>query len=397
MTASGKFPALAQLLAPVPIDEFLAQYWEQRFLHVPIGARRPGETLVTLAEVDTILTSRLHRHPDIQLVDAARAVEVEEYVRDDDTIDPVRAIKRFAAGATIVLNSLDEQIPRVRELLARFETELGIHVQANMYLTPRAAQGFPVHYDNHDVIIVQCEGRKRWRLYDSPKVLPMRGEPFETVSVRAGAKTDEFVMETGDVLYVPRGLMHDAVAEGDALSLHVTIGLHAVRWSEVLLEAVARAAVDDLELRKGIPLGALVDGTPNEALAAQLRAHAARVLDSTRWERVRDRVVAQYFYGHKERLGALLLDAASELTLDTPLMRREGAQPTIERRDDAVLLTVGGRSTRWPTHAADTLRAALTQDAFTPRSLGDDLDERGRLTLARRLIAEGAIRIKRTP
>ncbi|MFO0608939.1 MAG: cupin domain-containing protein [Polyangiales bacterium] len=397
MKTHGKFPALARLLAPVSVDDFLAHYWEQRYLRVPATDRGPTEAPVTLAEIDAVLTGRPHHHPDLQLVDAARTVEVDEYARDDDSIDPVRAVKRFAAGATIVLNRLDEQAPRVRELLARLETELGIHVQANMYLTPRTAQGFPIHYDNHDVIIVQCEGRKRWRLFESPKVLPMRGERFEAAVTKPGAKTDEFVMETGDVLYVPRGLMHEALAEGDELSLHVTIGFHAVRWSEVLLEAIARAAVDDVELRKGIPLGALVDGTPDEALAAQLRGHAARVLDGVRWERVRDRVEAQYFFGHKERLGGLLLDAATELTLDTPLARRDGAQPALERQGDAVVLTVQGRATRWPAHAATTLENALAGDRFTARSLGDDLDEKGRLTLARRLLAEGAVRIAREP
>jgi len=395
MKTHGKFPVLARLLAPVSVDDFLTRYWERTHLHISANDRAPSEPLVTLAEVDAVLTGRPHHHPDLQLVDAARTVEVDEYARDDDSIDPVRAVKRFAAGATIVLNRLDEQAPRVRELLASLETELGIHVQANMYLTPRGAQGFPIHYDNHDVVIVQCEGRKRWRLYESPKVLPMRGERFEAAVTKPGAKTDEFVMETGDVLYVPRGLMHDAVAEGDDLSLHVTIGFHAVRWSEVLLEAIARAAIDDIELREGIPLGALVGGTPEAELAEQLRAHAIRVLDGVRWERVRDRVEAQYFFGHKERLGGLLLDAATEITLDTLLARREGSNPSLEHQGDAVVLTVQGRVTRWPAHAARTLEAALARDCFTLRSLGDELDEKGRLTLARRLVAEGAIRIVR--
>jgi hypothetical protein len=395
MNTHGKFPALARLLAPVAVDDFFTRYWERAHLRVPAADRGPTAPLVTLAEMDAVLTGRPHRHPELQLVDAARTVEVDEYANDDDAIDPVRAIKRFAAGATIVLNRLDEQVPRVRELLATLETELGILVQANTYLTPRGAQGFPVHYDNHDVIIVQCEGRKRWRLYDAPKPLPMRGERFEAAATKAGAKSAEFVMEPGDALYVPRGLMHDAIAEGDELSLHVTIGFHAVRWSEVLLEAIARAAVDDIELRKGIPLGALVGATPDAELAASLRAHAARVLDGVRWERIRDRVEAQYLHGHKERLGGLLLDAATVITAATPLVRREGAYATVERHDDAAVLTVQGRSTRWPAHAAGTLEAAVGRERFTAAELGDDLDEKGRVTLVRRLIAEGAVRVAR--
>lgn len=397
MNTHGKFPALARLLAPVSVDDFLTRHWERAHLRVPASLRGAVEPLVTLAEIDAVLTGRPHHHPDLQLVDAARTVEVDEYAREDDTIDPVRAIKRFAAGATIVLNRLDEQAPRVRDLLATLESELGIHVQANLYLTPRRAQGFPIHYDNHDVIIVQCEGRKRWRLYESPQALPMRGERFDAAVTRPGPKVEDFVMETGDVLYVPRGVMHDAVAEGDEISLHVTIGFHAVRWSEVLLEAIARAAVDDLGLRQGIPLGALVGETPDAVLAESLRAHAARVLDGVAWERVRDRVAAQYFSGHKERLGGMLLDAAAGVTVDTLLARREGACLALERLEDAVVLTVQGRTTRWPAHAATTLEAALAKERFTPRSLGDDLDEKGRVTLARRLVAEGAVRIVREP
>jgi hypothetical protein len=395
MNTHGKFPALARLIAPVAVDDFFTRYWEREPPPRPRGRPRPDRPLVTLAEMDAVLTGRPHRHPELQLVDAARTVEVDEYAADDDSIDPVRAIKRFAAGATIVLNRLDEQVPRVRELLATLETELGILVQANTYLTPRGAQGFPVHYDNHDVIIVQCEGRKRWRLYDAPKPLPMRGERFEAAATKAGPKSAEFVMEPGDALYVPRGLMHDAIAEGDELSLHVTIGFHAVRWSEVLLEAIARAAVDDIELRKGIPLGALVGATPDAELAASLRAHAARVLDGVRWERIRDRVEAQYLHGHKERLGGLLLDAATVLTAATALVRREGAHATVERQDDAAVLTVQGRSTRWPAHAAATLEAAVGRERFTAAELGDDLDEKGRVTLVRRLVAEGAVRVAR--
>jgi hypothetical protein len=395
MNTHGKFPALSRLIAPVSVDDFLTRYWEREHLHVHAADRSATPPLVTLAEIDAALTGRPHRHPDLQLVDAAHTVEVDEYAADDDSVDPVRAIKRFAAGATIVLNRLDEQAPRVRDLLATLESELGILVQANMYLTPRGAQGFPIHYDNHDVIIVQCEGRKRWRLYDAPKPLPMRGERFEAAVTKPGPKSAEFVMEPGDALYVPRGLMHDALAEGDELSLHVTIGFHAVRWSEVLLEAIARAAVDDIELRKGIPLGALVGGASDEALGASLRAHAARVLDGVRWERVRDRVESQYFRGHKERLGGLLLDAATVITADTTLARREGAQVAVEHQDEAVVLTVQGRSTRWPSHAGSTLEAALSRSTFTPRELGEDLDEKGRVTLARRLVAEGAVRIVR--
>ena len=140
--------------------------------------------------------------------------------------------------------------------------------------------------------------------------------------------------------------MHNAVADGDDASLHVTIGFHPVRWAEVLVEALAAAASDDLALRKGLPLGALVGAVPDAALADALRAHAQRVLDGVRWSRVRDRVEDEYLAGHKERLRGLLLDATTEVTDDTVLARRDGARATVEASDDAATLVVQRRATR---------------------------------------------------
>jgi hypothetical protein len=395
MNQLGTFPTLARLLAPVSVDDFLTHYWEREHLHVPVAQRSGPTSLATVADIDAAITSRPHYHPDVILTDAARTAEVDEYADDDNRIDPVRLAKRFSTGATLVINRLDESLPRVRELCASLESELGILVQANMYLTPRNAQGFPIHYDNHDVLIVQCEGRKRWRLYDTPKPLPMRGERFDSAVTKPGALSSTFVLDPGDILYVPRGLMHDAVNEDDDVSLHVTIGLHAVRWAEVLLEAVARAATEDIELRRGVPLGALTGAVQDDRLADTLRSLATRVLDGTHWQRVRARVESQYLSGHKERLGGLLLDAATAVSVSQCFVRREGARTELSLEGEAVLLSVQGRTTRWPTHAHSTLERALSRETFTLADLGDDLDEKGRVTLVRRLMAEGAVRIAR--
>lgn len=387
---TDRFPTLARLIAPTPVSTFLDAHWERGPLHVRGRAEQP---LATLADIDAALAGRPHRHPDVTLADAARPVEPEEYADAQDVIDPVRLVKRFNAGATIIMNRLDESVPRVRALCSSLEAELGILVQANLYLTPRGAQGFPVHYDSHDVIVVQCEGRKRWRLYDAPAPLPMRGERFIAGATTAGPVREELVLEPGDALYVPRGLMHDAVAADDGLSLHVTVGFHAVRWSEVLVEAIAAEAVDDLALRAGVPLGALVDEGADASLDAALRAHAARVLDRVRWDRVRERVRAEYLREHKEAIDGLLLAAAATVTLDTPLTRRPGARVRVEQDGSGVTVTVHGRTTRWPAHARPALDAALSRERFTLRALGDALDERGWITLARKLLAEGALRL----
>ncbi|MBI5517334.1 MAG: hypothetical protein HY909_26410 [Deltaproteobacteria bacterium] len=393
---SELFPALARLLGSANADAFVQRCWEREALHVRPSPAYPAERpLVSLREIDAVLTKHPHRHPDLQLVDSARTLDAEDYANAVNTVDMPRAMKLFAGGSTFILNRLDEHCPAVHALCSALETELGILVQANMYLTPAGAQGFPIHYDNHDVIVVQCEGRKDWRLYGAPRVLPMRGERFEREKHLPGERTQQLVLAPGEALYVPRGLMHEAVASGDGCSLHVTLGLHAVRWSEVIIEALAEHAVEDLDLRRGLPLGALVGKVPEEVLLAGVRARVDRLVEALRWEKVRERVVSHFVDEHRERLEGLLLDVTAEANGATVYAPREGLMVTRSVEGDKCNLSVNGRETRWPDYTHDTLGEVFSRSRFTLGDLGDDLDDKGKGTLVRRLILEGAVRIVR--
>jgi ribosomal protein L16 Arg81 hydroxylase len=388
MRSTSTFDALASLVAPVPVETFLTEHWERS----PLVVRRPDTTpFVTLEEIDQVLSRAVHTHPALQLVDAAREVSVDEYVDEDDVVDMARALKRFSQGATFVLNRLDEHLPQVRELCVKLESELAIAVQANMYLTPAGAQGFPTHFDSHDVIIVQCVGRKTWRLYDTPVGLPMRGERFERGKTPTGPLTQSIETGPGDALYIPRGLMHDALAAEGEASLHVTMGFHAVRWSEVVLEALAQATLEDPTLREGVPLGALLDGR-SAGLEATLRAHLERLIRAVRWKPVHAKLVEDFSFNHKESLGGMLLDAARPAREDSVFTRRAGVVAKIDRDGEGVVLSINGRSTRWPSHAESTLQRALELPRFTLADLGEVLDLAGRATLARKLVLEGLLR-----
>lgn len=393
---SERFPTLAGLVAPHSLQHFLEHHWEREHLHV-VG--RPDEaraSLVSLEAVDAMLTTRVNRHPDVSVVNAANPVEPEDYTDGEDLVDPIRVARLFAAGGTIIINNLDQYSPRVRALVSQLEAELRVHAQANLYLTPGGAQGFAAHYDSHDVILVQVIGQKQWRLYDSPKGLPMRGERFDPAATKPGERTAELLLQPGGVLYIPRGLMHDAVAVDDGPSMHVTIGLHAFRWSEVLLEALAAQAIVDPDLRAGLPLGALRSDASVEALREAMRARVDRLLESMRWDDVSPRLLAQFDREHKEHLPGLMIDAVTPITAETVFARRVGVHAEVALDAEALVLTVDGRCTRWPAAVAPMLTAALTHEGpFRMADLGDDLDDPGKLTLLRRLLGEGAVSIAR--
>lgn len=393
-----KFPALAKMLGPHSVASFMADYWERAPLFVSNTNKDKNPPLVSLSEIDAILTARPHRHPDMQLVSAARDVSPDDYTDSNDYIDPTRASRLFARGATIILNHLDESSRAVRDVCAALETELGIQVQANTYFTPGGAQGFPAHYDSHDVIVVQCVGSKTWRLYDSPKGLPMRGESFERATTPIGPVSAEFTTSPGEALYIPRGLIHDAIAADAGASLHVTFGFHAVRWSEVVLEALAAVAMGDPSMREGIPLGAFVGHADLGPVRDELRERVARLASGASFDLVHDKLVQRFAGVRKEALEGIFEDAVSPITNDTVFSARPGVMVVLDATADSVVLTINGRGTRWPSHAEPSLRLALEHfetKNFSLADLGDSLDEAGRKTLVRRLINEGAARIVR--
>jgi bifunctional lysine-specific demethylase and histidyl-hydroxylase NO66 len=95
---------------------------------------------------------------------------------------------------------------------------LGVRVNVNAYLTPPCSSGFNAHYDTHDVFVLQTAGVKKWRIYHSPIPLPLPSQSHirgTAASVSGlGDPALEVELQTGDMLYVPRGFLHHASPPG---------------------------------------------------------------------------------------------------------------------------------------------------------------------------------------
>ena len=172
-------------------------------------------------------------------------------------------------GATLVLDAVNEMHAPLRRLCAGLAADFRAHCQANLYACWGESQGFDVHWDDHDVFVVQVEGAKRWDLYGFTRPAPLRREREP-----APAPTDDpkqIVLEAGDLLYLPRGYWHAAAGLGEP-SLHLTIGLSRktgvdlLHWlaDEAMVEAAVRA---DLRLEQD---DALLGAQVAQVLAAAL-------------------------------------------------------------------------------------------------------------------------------
>ncbi|MFG3518547.1 JmjC domain-containing protein [Streptomyces bobili] len=88
-------------------------------------------------------------------------------------LHPAELHSRLQEGASLALDSVDELHPPIARLAEAIERELRTRVQANVYASWTSTEGFGVHWDDHDTVILQLDGAKRWRIYGTTRPFPL--------------------------------------------------------------------------------------------------------------------------------------------------------------------------------------------------------------------------------
>lgn len=386
--------SLEGLIDPISKDTFLRDYWERKPLI--INRRQPDyfRSLLSLDEVDRVLTTLDLRHPNITLKDAAKPITAADYTIDGETLDIARVYQHFQDGSTITLAYLDDVIPSLAACCRALEKEFSCPFQANVYLTPAGAKGAKYHYDTHDVFVLQAAHSKRWTLYGTPVELPLTGQSFDASLHEQGAPTLEFELQAGDIAYIPRGVVHDAQS-GDEISLHITVGALSYRWMDLLLELVADAGLNDASFRRSLPAGFARPEFDRTEARNKARELLQKLTTHPNIDAILDRFVDQFLSACPPMLRGQLSQLAGleRLTLDSVACARSGVIYQVRTDADAVMVDCYGRTIRLPPHASDALRVALSGSSFAVRALADNLDAQGKLTLVRRLVREGLVEV----
>jgi ribosomal protein L16 Arg81 hydroxylase len=252
------FPHLGRLVGPDAIQDFLVT----RFGRDAYRRRLPEGEASALFSWE-LLNQALAEHrlgpPRLKLekggAEVGRAVFRERRPRPSQAlhdIDVPALYEHLRDGATLILDAVNELHAPLRQLSSGLATEFCATSQTNLYACWGQTQGFDVHWDDHDVFVVQLSGSKRWDLYGFTHPAPLRREPRP--APRPDGAPEQVVLRAGDMLYLPRGYWHAAVGL-DEPSLHLTIGLSRKSGADFLHwladEAVAEAAVRaDLRLEQ---------------------------------------------------------------------------------------------------------------------------------------------------
>jgi ribosomal protein L16 Arg81 hydroxylase len=388
---------IQNLFSPISFEKFVREYLEKKSLLIRGRNRSRFDGILSMAAIDEMLSAGYLRYPQVKLVAGGEDVPPARYVTGDEKtgmIDIEALLAEHADGATIIINYLQRHWRPLSYFCRELEQLLSVSVQSNIYLTPRFSQGFDVHYDTHDVIILQIAGEKNWRLYGSPVVLPGPDQPY-----RAPSRTDLRVqqrctLKPGDCLYIPRGQLHDATSSIEP-SLHVTVGLLTATWGDVLVESAKMLVRENAALRKSLPIGyATMKATrDSRRQSAKIRSTAATRLPI---EKAIEGMANRFISHRPQFLEQHFLDMQQPWLVDSKasLVRRAGVLLRQSRQGDQICLQLYRKKLLMPGFVAPALEFVKTVDGnFCPDDLPDDLTAASKVVFCRRLLQEGLLKM----
>jgi len=263
---------LSFILDPFSLEEFLSGYHQRQALHIK-GRQDKFRQLFGWNKLNDILNSSPQPHPGVKMSQGGKQF------RPKDATALIRAVQ---GGATLILENADRYDLVLGDFLNRLTEEIGEETRLNLYLSYPENQGYRNHYDTQDFFILQVSGYKEWLVF--PETIPSVLFFQKKHSTEAPPQESCYLhckLGSGDVLYVPRGHWHHAIAH-DEPSVHLTLamfdrtGIDFMKWLVDELtdyEQFRRTLPVSLTGKKGV-----VDHRIAEWLE-QLKIDLARVLN----------------------------------------------------------------------------------------------------------------------
>ncbi|MFC9231384.1 cupin domain-containing protein [Streptomyces decoyicus] len=222
-------------------DSFLAEVFGRTYRLVR-GDASTVAGLLTWDDLNWILGRNRMEAPRLRLSKDGETVPQDAYTHPFVTrrstvwhrLHPSALHEQLGQGATLVIDAVDELHPGVQRLASDLEAWLRTQVQVNLYASWTGREGFGTHWDDHDVVVVQLDGAKRWKIFGPTRVAPMHRD-VEAPEEPPEKPTADVVLKAGDMLYLPRGWWHNVAASEGERSLHLTCGLTTMTGADLII------------------------------------------------------------------------------------------------------------------------------------------------------------------
>jgi len=222
-----------QLLGGLTPAEFLSEYWHKKPLLIKNAI--PGfkgllspEELAGLACEDEV-QSRIVEEIHGQWHASHGPFDDEDFARLPEKPDPKH---RW----TLLVQSVNHYLPEASQLLQQFD--FIPHARLDDLMVSYAPDGGGVgpHFDSYDVFLLQGQGKRLWRVSEQTDLSLVDGAPLRILKNFDTAQ--EWLLEAGDMLYLPPHLAHwgIAVSDGKTDCMTYSIGFRAPKNQELATE-----------------------------------------------------------------------------------------------------------------------------------------------------------------
>jgi 50S ribosomal protein L16 3-hydroxylase len=200
------------LLGDLPPQTFLKQYWQKQSLLI----RGAVPTITAPLSTDALLDLACESNVISRLITVPRADANWSLRRGPFAPRDFKTLPDY--GWTLLIQEADRHVEACAALLERFRFVPNWRVDDVMVSYATDGGGVGPHIDRYDVFLIQAQGRRRWRIADEP-LKDERLLPGVELPVLAEFEHDrEWVLEPGDMLYLPPGIAHEGVAVGECVT-----------------------------------------------------------------------------------------------------------------------------------------------------------------------------------
>lgn len=219
-------------IADVSVEQFMKEDWHIR----PRLFRQAFPGFEPLCDFDTI--AEMASDEDIE----SRFIEHSKsgWALQNGPFDELPPMTKKAW--TVLVQGIDHHLPEAYDLLQLFRFIPDARLDDVMLSLASDGGGVGPHYDSYDVFLLQMHGKRRWKIGPLQNMDLEEGVPLKIL--KNFEPTEEFVLEPGDMLYLPPNYGHDGVAEGICSTL--SIGFRAPTQAEVL-SGILRDMADHID------------------------------------------------------------------------------------------------------------------------------------------------------
>jgi ribosomal protein L16 Arg81 hydroxylase len=391
---------LKYLLSPITENRFFEKYWEKQPVLIKRNNPAYFQDILSLEIIDEYLATKGLRFPEIKvikngewLISNTKGI-LKRYSLGTKFIDITNLLDYYSDGATIIFLALDRHLPSISELCRGLQKILNIHIQANVYLTPRTSKGFNAHFDTHDVFILQVEGKKHWKIWNNKLKFPLKHQEQIFGKDQEKKIPDiDIVLEKGDTLYIPRGFIHSGSSLRDN-SMHITVGIVPFIFVNMLSQKInnilSNLAEDELLQRIIPPQFALENDLVNSTTINDFNLLREKILNQIDFEQTKQEAYRIFLERRLPNCNGLVssISKLKNINEGTVLFKRKDVNFLL-LKDTETKLIVNGNSMTFPLHFFDILSKLIDKDNFRIGDILNEISLEGKLFITQKLLRSG--------